>query len=373
MHAANAMVDFYRYTGDRAFAERVLPVVEKQLDFDAQLLDARGLIVTGPPGSRPDLSFLCCGLDWDPYDGPKVGAVASTNITYFHALRQAAYLEAHVGDRSRARALRADAARLRTAINATLFDRSSGLYRLSDTTPDVIPQDANALAVDFGVAPRRSVPGILDGIKQRLWTRFGTFPYSDQTRFKPVLSPFITGFEVQARLLAGDTADALDLMRRHFGAMLRPGPDDTGALWEKMTPEGGVDVEDGENPIDNNSLAHGWSAAPTALLSEHVLGVSPVDPGFGTWRFDPRPGDLRWAAGQVPTPAGPIRVAWHRARRPTRLRLTITAPAGTSGLMAAPVTAGTRAVTVDGRRVPVGQQIALTGGRRQHTITVVGR
>jgi hypothetical protein len=52
--------------------------------------------------------------------------------------------------------------------------------------------------------------------------------------------------------------------------------------------------------------------------------------------------------------------------------MTITAPAGTSGLMAAPVTTATRAVIVDGRRVPIGQQIALTGGRRQHTITVVG-
>jgi len=95
MHTANAIVDHHRYTGDRRFAAQMLPVVRDQLGFDRSLLDAGGLIETGPPGSRPDIGIppLCCGLDWDAYDPPKVGAVAAYNIIYFHAVQQGAYLE----------------------------------------------------------------------------------------------------------------------------------------------------------------------------------------------------------------------------------------------------------------------------------------
>ena len=83
--------------------------------FDRSLLDDRGLMVTGPPGSRPDVGFppLCCALDWNAYDPPKVGAVAAYNIIYRHALQQAAYLEERVGDPAAAPALRAEAAALR--------------------------------------------------------------------------------------------------------------------------------------------------------------------------------------------------------------------------------------------------------------------
>lgn len=36
------------------------------------------------------------------------------------------------------------------------------------------------------------------------------------------------------------------------------------------------------------------------------------DTGFAEAVFDPRPGDLRWAKGEVPTPHGVIRVEWKR-------------------------------------------------------------
>lgn len=106
-----------------------------------------------------------------------------------------------------------------------------------------------------------AVAGILERLKQRLWTPFGARPFSEDTPFCPALSPFVTGLETLKRLSAGDAGDALELMRRHFGRMLAPTLDYTGALWEKMAPAGSSDEVTGDLPVDGNSLAHGWATS----------------------------------------------------------------------------------------------------------------
>ena len=52
----------------------------------------------------------------------------------------------------------------------------------------------------------------------------------------------------------------------------------------------------------------GWSSTPTRDLVQRVLGVEPAEPGFTVARVEPNLGDLDWARGAVPTPAGLIRV-----------------------------------------------------------------
>jgi alpha-L-rhamnosidase len=160
-------------------------------------------------------------------------------------------------------------------------------------------------------------------------------------------------------------------MRRHFGRMVRPGLDYSRALWEKMAPDGSSDEVTGDLPVDGNSLAHGWATSPLTALSDHVLGVTPVEPGYGEWRIAPQVGDLRWARGQVPTPYGAIKVRWSRNRRDTRLRLEVAVPEGTTGTIVPPLSWRTSRVLLDGASVPVGQPITIAGGPRTRTITVL--
>jgi len=54
------------------------------------------------------------------------------------------------------------------------------------------------------------------------------------------------------------------------------------------------------------SFCHGWASGPTAWLSQHVLGVKPVEPGSTRVVVSPKLGHLRWAEGSYPTPLGPI-------------------------------------------------------------------
>jgi hypothetical protein len=98
-----------------------------------------------------------------------------------------------------------------------------------------------------------------------------------------------------------------------------------------------------------SSLAHGWASGPTVTLTTRVLGVQPTGPGYSSWAVVPFTGGLKWAEGTVPTPHGAIAASWRTTGR--TFRLDVTAPRGTSGRLAVPVTPSTSRVTLDGRTV----------------------
>jgi len=64
--------------------------------------------------------------------------------------------------------------------------------------------------------------------------------------------------------------------------------------------------------------------AMAGQLSDYVLGIRPTAPGYRTWTFAPRPGNLTFAEGSVPTPKGVIRARWERIG--DRLRCRVRAP-----------------------------------------------
>ncbi|MGC5224458.1 alpha-L-rhamnosidase C-terminal domain-containing protein [Micromonospora sp. DT81.3] len=332
MHAANTMVDYYRYTGDEPFAQEALDVVRRQLDFDRTLVDARGLLVTAMGQGDTPPPPICCALDWDAYDPPKIGAVTAYNVVYYHTLREAAWLETQLGNTAEAASLENEAETLKAAINEHLWNPELGLYDLSDTRRGQFAQDANSMAVLWGVAPEDQHEIILQRIQDELWVPAGVQHFSDNAEgFQlDVLVPFGTGFDTAARFNERDSADALELLRRHWGPQVDPStPDYTGSFWEKVSPEGTAVVDDGSNPIDNNSLAHGWSSAPTSQLSEYVLGVRPIGPGYREFVVAPQTGDLQWAKGDVPTAYGPVQVAWEKKRN--SLNLKVETPDGATG------------------------------------------
>jgi alpha-L-rhamnosidase len=80
----------------------------------------------------------------------------------------------------------------------------------------------------------------------------------------------------------------------------------------------------------------------------YVLGVRPVTPGYATWTVAPQLGNLRWAQGAVPTPHGPIAVAWRRAAKGRSRTLTVHASAGTTGSLAVPLLGHSRTIARNG-------------------------
>lgn len=321
MYFVLGLHDHLMYSGDRAFASSMWPVVQRQLAWNATRLDARGLFIT-----RDGVD----GADWDFYDPDKAGAITEYNVIYYRTLLAAAEIGDAIGQSSAASSYRAQANTLRNAINAAMYDASRGVYRISDTVP-VIAQDANALAILAGVAPTAETPRILAAMKTALWTNpYGPMPFNDPF-WKPVVSTFISGYEAQARYLANDPAGAEQLIHTVFGRLANPANlQYTGTMWENVGADGTPGLG------STTSLSHAWATGAVSALSGYALGIRPTAPGFDTWLVQAHPGTLDWAVGQAPTPHGALAVKWAGERGVGQFSMQVDAPAGTSGTIAVP-------------------------------------
>lgn len=346
MYYVLGLEDYYLYSGDTAFVDSQWPVVQRELAWDATQVDSNGLLDTN---SGDD-------ADWDYYDGGKPGEVTEYNVIYYKALLDGAILANAAGDPAEASTYSADAAALKTAVNTHLFNSSTGLYDLSDSDSTTVAQDANSLAVLYGVAPASDDASILAALKSDLWTTpYGPQPFSGSA-YQDIISPFVSGYELDASLAANDTTDATALLDSVWGGMIASGPDDTGTMWEN------IDGSTGEPGFGaTTSLAHGWSTTPVSALSGYVLGVQPDTAGYATWTVQPHPGDLSWVQGRVPTPHGALSVNWAEQGSSGRFSITVTAPAGTSGTIAVPTDgAADQIITVDGHAVWSGGRFAAS-------------
>ncbi len=136
-------------------------------------------------------------------------------------------------------------------------------------------------------------------------------------------STFYGYYMLEALAQGGRRAEALDIIREYWGAMLDAGAttfwEDFNLEWlknagriDELTPAGKDSLHGDRGAYCyegfRHSLCHGWSSGPAPWLIRYVLGVTPAAPGFAEVGFDPFLGDLDWAEGTVPTPRGVIRV-----------------------------------------------------------------
>jgi len=156
------------------------------------------------------------------------------------------------------------------------------------------------------------------------------------------ISTFYGFYVLQALARSGDVETALDFIRTYWGAMLDLGAttfwedfnldwiDNAGRI-DELVPPGRKDIHGDFGAYCyegfRHSLCHGWASGPTAWLSQHVLGVTPVAPGFRRVRVAPQLGNLQWAEGTYPTPLGIIRVR-HERRPDGTISSRVEAPEG---------------------------------------------
>lgn len=141
------------------------------------------------------------------------------------------------------------------------------------------------------------------------------------------ISTFYGYFVLLARAAAGDTAGALEVIRSYWGGMLDFGAttfwEDFDLSWtqnsfriDELPVPGKKDIHGdfGKHCYKGlrHSLCHGWAGGPTAFLTEKVLGVRPLAPGFLQVKFAPELAGLKRVEGAVPTPFGPIEISVRR-------------------------------------------------------------
>jgi hypothetical protein len=156
------------------------------------------------------------------------------------------------------------------------------------------------------------------------------------------ISSFYGYYVLQARAMAGDYEGALNVIRNYWGGMLDLGAttfwEDFEMKWlenagriDEITPEGKVDVHAAYGGYCyvglRHSLCHGWASGPTSWLSQHVLGITILEPGCRKVKIEPHLGDLKWVEGTYPTPLGVIWVR-HEKQADGSIKSEIKAPKG---------------------------------------------
>ena len=155
-------------------------------------------------------------------------------------------------------------------------------------------------------------------------------------------STFYGYYMLQALAMDGKYAEALDIISKFWGGMLDLGAttfwedfnldwvDNVGRI-DEFVPAGKKDIHGDFGaycyPGFRHSFCHGWASGPTAWMSQHVLGIEPLEPGCRKVSVKPHLGNLEWAEGTCPTPLGNIYVK-HVRQADGSVKSIIKAPKG---------------------------------------------
>ena len=310
---ALACEEYYNYSGDPKFLEAIYPALAQQARYCRDhLINAQGLLTSAWDNL----------LEWAPMDhggGGQATAVTHLNAWYVESCRRTAALGRALGKADEAEEFEAVARAITAAINEHFWDEAREAYidciHADGRRSVVVSEQTNTVCLLCGVAtPRR----------EALIRRYvGAAPAG----FVSVCSPFMLFFTLEALERMGDYPGLLGRIRRTWGFMVEKG---STTCWENMP---------GWEPFPRwtRSQCHAWSAAPAYFLPTAILGVHGVKPGGVQARIAPKPVDLSWAAGRVPTPHGLIEVRWENA--PRAFTVWVKLPPGVAGELELPVPA----------------------------------
>ncbi|KAL5343282.1 Six-hairpin glycosidase-like protein [Aspergillus crustosus] len=250
------------YSGDTAFIADVWPQFIKGLNRTLGLVSSSGLLnVTGDQ-------------DWGRFTYSTERA--SANILLYRSLTAgaaiASWLPDSVASDKLAAVYRRQSKALKTAILEQLWDNKVGAF-IDSSDSDLYPQDANALAVAYGVVdPDSRQARRVSNYLESNWTPI--LPASPELPGNS--SPFISSIELDAHFRAGQPDRVLDLTKSLWGWYLNHENGTQSTTTEGFNVDSSWEYRRQRSYVEGTpymSHAHGWSSGPTSTLTEHMLGL----------------------------------------------------------------------------------------------------
>ncbi|KAI4906359.1 hypothetical protein J4E90_010578 [Alternaria incomplexa] len=345
---------YFRYTGDRDGLSPHWDQIKKLAIARLAFIDPSSGLIGGSPEVPSPFSFL----------GPANGSATTGLFAYM--LEEIAPLALAMGDEESSTHYIQTAGELREALNRELWNDQLGTYSLSTTDRGNFSLTGIAWAILSGAANDTQAASSIAKLEElRFAVGYKTIS-SDVETDDYQLAPNPSGFLLEAlfksrRNFGVDSTPAIKhLLDNLWGSMVNKNEYSSGASWEYVKPDGspGIDLF--------TSLAHPWGAAPTYVLPEYLLGVAPTSPGYETVLITPMIGFLNHSevSGTVPTPNGPIKVAWTLSG--ASVAFTVVIPTGTAATLQLP--AGATAVGWSLRNA----QIELSCGTTELGINMKG-
>ncbi|TSA35274.1 MAG: hypothetical protein D4R65_04740 [Verrucomicrobiaceae bacterium] len=278
-----ALHDVALWDDDRTWVAGMLPHAEKLAAFFEPFVNGDGLIENIPGWVL---------IDWAPLG--RAGCVAPLNAIYYLALRCLERLNRWLGHTVSADRSARAADRIGKIFHRMFWSEEYEFYRDCVSPDDPVDgsrysQHTQALAV-------------LSGLSQV--DNCGLLERTLENKTLAETSPFFSFYLLEALGSAGMAAEGLGLIREKWGKMIAAGAT---TFWEEW--QTGGTYRDGFWAARPRSLCHAWSAAPTAWISRHVLGIRQETPD-GKLIFAPNPCGMSMAQGSVPTRHGVVQVAW---------------------------------------------------------------
>lgn len=297
--------EHYFHTGHKSLPQSCRPVLDRVLAFFDKLERREGLL--GELGG-----FEAFAQSAELY---RADFSAPLNLLYLQSLRWAAsiYELLDLDEQSVRAAGKADA--LAESIDKHFWDAKAKLWKdgfdpVMGACVDQSSVFTNALALLLNLRAESKPAVARDVILKAMNARRG----------KTIVPSPSLASNVLAALIASDLrAEAIELIRTRWGAML-----DRGAttLWEQWDGVG--------------SRCSGASSSPVSMLTQQILGVTPIEAGWARVRIAPLIGALEFARGTVPSPRGLIRVEWEKAGD-DQLAVRVELPEDTQGEFVGPL------------------------------------
>jgi hypothetical protein len=297
-----------------------------------------------------------------------------THSSLYHTLQTGASLALWADDSTNlSDTWLSQAANLKKAINTYCWDESYGAFKDNATDTTLHPQDANSMAILFGVVDESRAASISENLLTN-WTPIGAVA----PELPENIASFISSFEIQSHFVAHEPSRALDLIRRSWGWYINNPNGTESTVIEGYLRNGTfgyrMDRGYGYDP-SYVSHAHGWSAGPTSALTEYVVGLSVVSPLGLAWKIAPQFGDLDFAEAGFVTSLGKFEASWKKTSGGYDLDFSV--PRETVGNITLPyvITSRKPLITIDGDQLTKGviyvddtATVEVTGG--SHKVVV---
>ncbi|PIG89946.1 bacterial alpha-L-rhamnosidase domain protein [Aspergillus arachidicola] len=296
-----------------------------------------------------------------------------TNTRLYHTLTTGSRLASWAGSSSLTDKWNAQATDLVQSINEYCWDDEYGAFKDNATATALHPQDANSLALLYGIVDPDRASRISKNLLQN-WTPIG----AETPELPNNISPFISSFEIQGHFKIGQSARALELIRRSWGWYLNNPNGTESTVIEGYLVDGSFGYRSDRGYSHDPSYvshAHGWSAGPTNALTTYILGLSITSPRGLTWKIAPQFGDLKTVEGGFTTSLGKFQASWDKS--PDGYTLQFSVPPGTKGNLTLPYVRSSEkpSITIDGNNIYKGvyyvddtATITVSGGGRHRVV-----
>jgi hypothetical protein len=270
-------------------------------------------IVDWPPGRPKDFQnrsdwmvYLDDKGERDNYEFRDYNTVV--NAFYYHGLTIMGKIAKVVGNSADETFFHEKKVKTKESINRYLFDKTKGYY-VDGLGSEHSSLHANMIPLAFGLVDHKSKESVLDFIKSR----------------EMACSVYGAQYLLEGLIKAGEGEFAISLMtsddKRSWMNMMKVGATMTTEAWdEEFKP--------------NLTWNHAWGSAPANILVRHIVGVQPLEPGFGKILIAPKLKLLDAVRSKVPTLRGDVFVNWEKKEEV--YDLTIYIPENSKALLVLP-------------------------------------